>query len=72
MFENMKLWRIFGSKEKVTEDWEEMHNEGRHNLHLSSNTEIVKSREIRWAGHAAYIGKMKNDVYSENLGICKA
>jgi hypothetical protein len=49
MFENTMLGRIFGSKGEVTEDWGEMRNEERHNLHLSSNTEIVKS------GHAAYI-----------------
>jgi hypothetical protein len=42
MFENMMLGRIFGSKGELAEDWGEMHNEESHNLHLSSNTEIVK------------------------------
>jgi hypothetical protein len=49
MFEDMILGRIFGSKGEVTEDWEELYKEEHHNLHLSPNTVIVKSRQMRMA-----------------------
>jgi hypothetical protein len=29
-------------------------------LYVSSNIRVIKSRRIRWAGHAACIGEMRN------------
>jgi hypothetical protein len=42
----------------VTGDWRKLHNEELHNLYSSPNIiTMIKSRRIRWAGHAAGIGE---------------
>jgi hypothetical protein len=53
MFENRVL-RIFGPKrDGVTGGWRKLHNEELHNLYSSpSIIRIIKSRRMRWAGHA--------------------
>jgi hypothetical protein len=54
-FENRVLRRIFGPKrDDVTGDLRKLHNEELHNVYSSPNIiRMVKSRRMRWAGHAA-------------------
>jgi hypothetical protein len=55
------LRRIFGPKrDEVTGDGE-MHNEELDNLYSSPNIiRMIKSRMMRWVGHAAQMGKKRN------------
>jgi hypothetical protein len=60
--ENRVLMRICGPKrEEVTGDWRRLHNEELHNLYPSRNIiRVIKSRRMRWAGHVALTGEMRN------------
>jgi hypothetical protein len=51
--------RIFGPKrDEVTGGWRKLRNEELHNLLYSpSIMRMIKSRRMRWAGHAALIGR---------------
>jgi hypothetical protein len=52
----------------VTGGWRKLHNEELHNSNTSPNIiRVIKSRRIRWAGHAARIGEERN-VYSILVG----
>jgi hypothetical protein len=55
VFENMVLRRVFGPKrDEVTEEWRKLHNEELNNLYSLTNiVQVVESRTMRWAGHAA-------------------
>jgi len=54
VFENRVVRRIFGPKrEEVAEGWGRLHNEEFHNSFASENViGVMKSRRMRWAGHA--------------------
>jgi hypothetical protein len=56
------LRRIFGPKrERVVGGWGRLHNEGLHNLYTSLIIiRVTKSRRMRWMGHVACMGKMRN------------
>jgi len=56
------LRRIFVPEvEKVAGGWRRLHNEELHNLYASSNIiRMIKSRRMRWVGHIARMGDMKN------------
>jgi hypothetical protein len=56
------LRRIFGPKrEDVAGEWRRLHNEELHNLYASLNIiMVIKSRRMRWKGHVARIGEMRN------------
>jgi hypothetical protein len=62
VFENRVSRRIFGPKrDEVTRGWRKLHNEELHSLYSSiSIIRMSKSRRMRWAGHAARMGKMRN------------
>jgi hypothetical protein len=62
VFENRVLRRIFGPKrDEMTGDLRKLHNEELHNLYSSPNIiNMIKSRMIRWAEHAARIGEKRN------------
>jgi hypothetical protein len=66
-FHNLR--RIFGPKrDGVTGRWRKLHNEELHNLYFSpSIIRIIKSRWMRWAGHAARMGDKRN-VYRLLVG----
>jgi hypothetical protein len=43
------------------EDWRRLHNEELHNLYASPNIiQVIKSRKMRWSGHVACMGGMRN------------
>jgi hypothetical protein len=69
VFENMVLRRIFGPKrDDVIGEWRKLHNEELHILFSSPNIiRQIKSRRMRWAGHAARIGEEIN-VYRVLIG----
>jgi hypothetical protein len=58
VFENRVLRSIFGPKrDEVTGEWRKLHNEELSDLYCSpSIVRVIKSR-IRWAGHAARMGR---------------
>jgi hypothetical protein len=59
--DNRVLRRIFGPKRKVVEEgWRRLHNQELHTLYASPNImRVIKSR-MRWTGHVARMGDMRN------------
>jgi hypothetical protein len=48
-------------RDEVTRGWRKLHNEEFHNLYSSpSIVRMIKSRSMRWAGHAVRIGEKRN------------
>jgi hypothetical protein len=64
MFENRVLRRIFGRKrDEVMGGWRKLHNEELRELYSSpSIIGIIKSRKMKWAGHAARMGRRETRV----------
>lgn len=60
--ENSLLRRIFGLKRyEVMEGRRKLHNEVLHSLcSLPNVIRMIKSERMRWAGHAACMGAMRN------------
>jgi hypothetical protein len=62
MFERRVLRKIFGPKrDEVTGEWRKLHSEELHNLYSCPDIiRQMKSRRMRWAGHAARMGEELN------------
>ncbi|KAJ4429604.1 hypothetical protein ANN_21790 [Periplaneta americana] len=62
VFENKVLRKIFGAKrDEVTGEWRKLHNTELHALYSSPDIiRNIKSRRLRWAGHAARMGESRN------------
>jgi len=58
VFENRVLRKVFGPKrDDVTREWRKLHNEELNDLYSLPNiVRVVKSRQMRWAGHVARMG----------------
>jgi hypothetical protein len=59
--ENRVLRRTFGARRnEVSREWMLLHNEGLNDLYCSpSIVGVIKSRRVRWTGHAARMGKRR-------------
>jgi hypothetical protein len=62
VFHNRVLRKIFGSKwDELTRDLRKLHNEEISSLYSSPNIiKMIKSRRMRWAGHVARMGHVRN------------
>jgi hypothetical protein len=62
VFENRVLRRIFGPKrDEVTGGWRKLHNEELRGLYSSPSIgRVIQSRKMRWAGHVARMGEVRN------------
>jgi hypothetical protein len=72
VFKNRVLKRIFELKRsEVTGGRRKLHNADLHNLNSSpSIIRIINSRNMRWAGHVARMGELRN-AYSTLVGSQK-
>jgi hypothetical protein len=54
VFENRVLWRIIGlTRDEVTGEWRKLLNEELNDVYCApSIVTVIKSRRMRWAGHA--------------------
>jgi hypothetical protein len=63
VFENRVLKRFGPKRDEVMGEWRKLHNEELHDLYSSPSIgRMIKSRRMRWAGHAAQIGE-KRDTF---------
>jgi len=62
MFENRVLRVTLGAaRVEAMGDWRKLHNEQLNDLYSSQNIIcVIKSRRLRWAGHAACTGENRN------------
>ena len=59
VFENRVMRKVFGPKrDEVTGEWRELHNEELNDLYSLPNiVRVVRSRQMRWAGHVVRMGE---------------
>jgi len=61
---------VFENREEVTGERRRLRNEELQNLYATpSIIRVIKLRRIRWVGHVAHMGVMRNpyNILSENL-----
>jgi hypothetical protein len=61
VFENRVLRRIFGPKREEDGSWRKLHNDE------PNIVRVIKSRRMRWAGHVARMGEVRD--HWEDLGV---
>jgi len=67
VFENRVLRNIYRPEGKeVKEDWRKMHSEELHDVHSSSIIMVIKSRKMRWAGHAVPMEDRNTEYWWRN------
>jgi hypothetical protein len=67
VFENRVL-KIFGPKREEDDSWRKLHNDEFHSLYSLPNiVRVIKSRRMRWAGHAVCMGEGRS-VYRVLVG----
>jgi hypothetical protein len=73
VFENRVLRRIFGPKrDEATGELRKLHDEELRDLYsLPSIIRIIKSRRVRWAGHVARMGEMRNAYTDYYYRLCR-
>jgi hypothetical protein len=55
------MWEALICRKDMYVLWTKLHNEELHNLYSSpSIIRVIKSRRMRWAGHAARMGERRN------------
>jgi hypothetical protein len=61
VFENRVLRRIFEPKRKVvTGVWRKLQDKKLHSFYFLLNIRVNKSRRMRYTGHIAHVGEMRN------------
>jgi hypothetical protein len=62
------VFTLFGPKRDEDGSWRKLHDDELHSLYSSSNiVRVIKSRRMRWAGHAARMGEGRG-VYRVSVG----
>jgi hypothetical protein len=62
VFDNRVLRRIFGPERDVAGGWRIAHDEKLHYVYASPNIiRVTKTRSMRWVGHVARMGEMRNE-----------
>jgi hypothetical protein len=61
VFKKKVLRRIYGSEREEGAGWKSLHKEELHDLYATTNIiRVMMSRRVRWAGHIARMGEMRN------------
>jgi hypothetical protein len=56
------------NREEGAGGWRRLHNEELHNLYASPNViRMIKPRSMRWAGHVARMGTMRNAYFGHKI-----